>query len=111
MQMQIEVTQDDIDSGCREDSNNCAVARAIIRQVPHVVPQSVLVDQDEIRFQTHGPITGLRTFCEETPPTVASFIELYDKLPEHREADGDLDPEPITFELDLSAWSRGVVES
>ena len=104
MQIKIEVTQDDIDSGCREDANNCAVARAIIRQVPHVVPQSVLVDQETIDLQTNDPGTGLRGFCLDTPPAVADFIEAFDKHPEQREAAGDPDPTPIAFELDLSAW-------
>jgi hypothetical protein len=95
--MIIQVTQCDIDEGCREDANNCPVARAIARQVPGVIAESVLVDSCDIGFRV-----GDTRIEVSTPGVVADWIVVFDETAIHRAIEGTPDPEPFEFEL---GWS------
>lgn len=81
--MRIEVIQDDIDQGCPEDTGDCPVARALLRQVPSI--SGVLVDGAEL-------VMRFPSFCVSvpTPGIVRDFIEQFD-AGEHTE--------PFTFEF------------
>jgi hypothetical protein len=95
MQITVRVNEECIVNGKREDSNCCAVARAIKEQVPGVERSSVDVT-DYIRFDV-----GRDSYEFQTPKDVETFIH---------EFDGGENPEPISFALDLNSVDAWVVD-
>lgn len=103
----VEVMQDDIDQGCREDSNNCAVARAFARACPEATRTSISVDAREI--SCFVDLDGYGTMWFETPSEARDFIEAYDTDPATREREGLADPAPFSFTLPAVARDVGSV--
>lgn len=97
--MIIQVTQDDIDRGCREDANNCPVARAVARAVPDA--DRVSVDMCDISIWVRAG-AGVVRIEVPTSDVVADWIEVFDTDPDGRVAFGTPEPEPFEFEL---GWS------
>lgn len=69
----VEVTQDDIGEGCRFDTNNCPVARAIKRTFPEFDEDLLVVHEQEI-------IVSYKGWCRKIamPEHVEQWIRNYD---------------------------------
>ena len=86
--MIIKVEQADIDIGVQENTDTCAAARGIQRQVPGCSGVSVDYDRIEIGYAEGGSVSV------PTPKSVTDFIKIFDD-------DKDL-AKPFEFELPIS---------
>lgn len=83
--MLIEVTEEDIESGVRDDCERCPVAKAVWRAFK---PDFVSVDQEYIRVDEKR---------WKTPEAVIEFINLFDSADPRDEE--SYKPLPFSFEL------------
>ncbi len=89
MLVRIDVTENEIRDGVRENCLCCPAARAINR-VLNPVRYHVVVTEDRISIR--GNSSGSILFQCETPEVVDEFI---------CEFDGDIEVEPFSFPLDI----------
>lgn len=82
----VEVTQIDIAGGCRLDSDNCPVQRALVRTFPEF--DSVVVHEKDILLTYKG-----WSRSEYTPEAVEQWI---------RDFDHERPVEPFTFDFTVS---------
>ena len=93
--LRIQVTQEHIDCGVREDSNSCPIALAIKAQVPDVHTPTVDVDQADISFYRGGVL-----YRYATPELAAEFVEMFDSDDRGSAWDcWEADVGPFEFEL------------
>lgn len=92
MEIQIDVTQDDIDSGRRRGSRSCPIARAARRALPTGVIVKVGTFSVEIRS-----VSGIAEW--ENPKAVRGFIAAFDTF-------GPAAVEPFSFSVELGEWNE-----
>lgn len=73
----VQVTQEDIDHGCKGNSGNCPIARAIRRETLSILPRYIIrVCSSEILL--HSELSFYLSGIRSTPEVVATFIRRFD---------------------------------